>query len=73
MKITASRLRQDVYRILDEILATGVPVEIERKGRRLLIVPVDGPDRLSRLPRRDYLAVDPEEIVEVDWTDEWKP
>lgn len=29
MRLTASRLRQDIYRILDEVLETGVPVEIE--------------------------------------------
>ena len=39
MSITASKLRENVYRILDEVLATGVPVEIERNGRTLRIVP----------------------------------
>ena len=73
MTITASKLRQNVYRILDEILDTGNPVEIERKGRRLRIVPVDQPSRLERLPRRDYLVGDPEEIVEIDWSHEWQP
>ncbi len=32
MPPTASKLRQDVYRILDQVLATGVPIEIVRKG-----------------------------------------
>ncbi len=73
MPISASRLRQDIYRILDEILATGEPVEIERKGRRLKIVPADRPGRLERMPRRDYLTGDPEEIVEIDWSAEWRP
>ena len=73
MRITASRLRKDIYRILDRILETGEPVEIERKGRRLLIVPADGPGRLERLPHRDYLTVDPDDIVELGWSDEWRP
>ena len=29
MRLTASRLRQDIYRILDEVLESGIPVEIE--------------------------------------------
>ncbi len=73
MAISASRLRQDIYRILDRILATGEPVEIERKGKKLRIVPADQPGRLERMPRRDYLKVDPEEIVEIDWSSEWRP
>ena len=73
MPISASRLRQDIYRILDKILATGEPVEIERKGRRLKIIPANRPGRLERMPRRDYLTVDPEEIVEIDWSGEWRP
>lgn len=32
---------EDIYRILDQVLATGIPVEIERGGKLLKIVPVD--------------------------------
>jgi hypothetical protein len=31
--VTASKLRENIYRILDQVLETGVPVEIERRGR----------------------------------------
>jgi len=31
MKLSASSLRQNIYRILDEVLETGVAVEIERR------------------------------------------
>ncbi len=31
-RITASHLRQNIYRILDEVIETGRPVEITRKG-----------------------------------------
>ena len=72
-RMTASRLRQDVYRILDEVLATGVPVEIERRGRLLRIVPVEPPSRIRELPRRPYLRTEPEEIVHTDWSEEWRP
>ena len=76
MRLSASSLRQDIYRVLDEVLETGVPVEIERKGRLLRIVPADEPGgagRIRELPARPYLRSDPEEIVHVDWSDEWRP
>jgi antitoxin (DNA-binding transcriptional repressor) of toxin-antitoxin stability system len=74
MAITASRLRDNVYKILDEVLDTGTPVEIARRGQRLRIVPVEGKGRLERLIRRPrYLKVDPESIVHLDWSDQWRP
>ena len=74
MPITASKLRDNVYRILDEVLDTGAPVEIERRGRRLRIVPAEPAAKLSRLPRRPrFLKVKPERLVELDWSHEWRP
>lgn len=74
MVVTASKLRENVYRILDEVLETGVPVEIERRGRRLRIVAVDAPSPLDRLvPRADVIVGDPDDLVHVDWSGEWRP
>jgi prevent-host-death family protein len=74
MTITASRLRANVYKVLDEVLETGTPVEIERRGQRLRIIPAAPTSRLDRLIRRPrYLKVDPESIVHLDWSDQWRP
>jgi len=73
VRLTASRLRQDIYRILDEVLETGVPVEIERRGKVLRIVPPQDCSKLDSLPRRDYMETDPEEIVHIDWSETWRP
>lgn len=74
MGMTASKLRENIYRVLDEILATGVPVEIERNGRTLRIVADDASDRLERLVRRPEAVVgDPEDLVHLDWSSEWRP
>ena len=76
--LTASRLRANVYRVLDQVLETGIPAEIERHGRRLRIV-ADQPGRvgssgkLTRLKARRYLRTAPEALVRVDWSREWKP
>lgn len=75
MSVTASTLRANIYRILDEVLETGRPVEIERRGRRLRIVAV-APDepRLSALEAHpEYVVGDPEDLVDVDWSAEWRP
>jgi antitoxin (DNA-binding transcriptional repressor) of toxin-antitoxin stability system len=74
MAVTASELRQNVYRLLDEVLRTGVPLEIERGGQQLRIVPVDAPSKLARLePHPGTIIGDPEELVDYDWSGEWQP
>ena len=43
MAMTASKLRQDIYRLLDQVLKTGEPVIVERNGRRLRIIADEAP------------------------------
>jgi prevent-host-death family protein len=74
-EITASKLRENVYRILDQVLETGVPVEIVRRGKKLKIVPSAGPrtSKLQNLPERpDVIVGDPEDLVHVDWSKKWR-
>jgi hypothetical protein len=76
MALSASKLRENIYRILDQVLETGVPVEIERGGRKLRIVAVDEPrkEKLASLePHPDFLRCDPDELVHIDWSDSWRP
>jgi hypothetical protein len=74
MGISASTLRADIYRLLDQVLETGQPLEIERKGKVLVIAPRERGSRLDRLPRRDdFIAGDPADLVSVDWSGEWRP
>jgi hypothetical protein len=71
MVLTASKLRENVYRILDEVIETGVSVDIKRKGKTLRIVAVDQPDILANLRKRPCINGDPEDIVHLDWSGEW--
>lgn len=72
--ITASELRQNIYKLLDQVLDTGVPLEIERNGRRLRVIPTDAPPKLDRVTgHEDYIVGDPEDLVHVDWSNEWRP
>jgi len=75
MRLSPSKLRANIYRILDEVLETGVPVEIERKGKVLKIVPAErSRSKLQKLPSRPkFLRCDPEELAHLDWSQEWCP
>lgn len=74
MAITASKLRENIYRLIDEVLTTGIPLDVERNGRTVRIVSADAPPRLGRLVRRaDVVVGDSADLVEVDWSAEWRP
>jgi prevent-host-death family protein len=76
MALTASKLRENIYKILDQVAETGVPVEIVRKGKRLRLIadsPIDRKKtKLSRLLAHDVMKCEPDEIIHMDWSEEWK-
>ena len=72
--MNATRLRADLYKVLDRVIETGKPVEIERKGRRLQIVPAPKVFRWEQLVAHPgFIVGDPEDLVHMDWSKEWKP
>lgn len=72
MTVTASQLRQDIYRLLDQVLESGEPLEIVRKGRRLKLVADPPVRRLDRIVgNRESIVGDPDELVSIDWSSEW--
>lgn len=73
MSISVSAFRQDIYKILDHILETGIPLEINRKNGRFKIVPIKKQGKLSNLKKHKILKCPPEEIVHIDWSGEWRP
>lgn len=63
-QITPTQLRQNVYRILDEVLESGRPTEVVRNGRKLLIVPEEPRRlRLRELPKRQIMNCTLDELV----------
>jgi hypothetical protein len=74
MAISASQLRANVYRLLDEVLATGQPLEIKRNDKVLVIAPKEEVSFWDRLPRRQgFIVGDPNELIHIDWSSEWNP
>ncbi len=73
-RIHASALRRDVYRLLDQVLETGEPVEIERRGRVLRIVTDPPKSKLAALVSRpEAISGDPGDLVDVEWSGSWRP
>ena len=72
MSLAASKLRENIYRILDRVLETGQAVEVIRRGQKLKIVPEKPRSKLDNLKPREYLVADPEELVHIDWSEEWQ-
>jgi Antitoxin Phd_YefM, type II toxin-antitoxin system len=74
MAVSASKLRANVYRLLDEVLETGQPLEIERNGKTLVVAPKEEQSIWDRLPRREgFIVGDPDELIHIDWSSEWNP
>ncbi len=71
MTYTATKLRQNLYNILDSVIDKGIPVEIERKGVILKIVPENPKSKWDRLEPHHVIIGDPESIVSIDWSKEW--
>ena len=69
--VTPTQLRSDIYNLLDEILKTGLPLEIKKGNKKLRIIPVDEANKLENLiDRPEAIEGNPDDLVDIDWTDE---
>jgi hypothetical protein len=69
--VTPTQLRADIYNILDEVLETGIPVEIRKGGKKLKIISLEGGDKFQNLISRPEVIIgDPDELAEINWVDE---
>jgi hypothetical protein len=80
MAMSVSALRQDIYRLLDQVIVTGEPLVVERRGHRLAIAPAPDADpapaggRLARLrPHPGAITGDLDDLDSVTWVDAWRP
>jgi len=75
--MNATRLRADLYAVLDQILETGESVTIERKGRRLRIVVDEVPVQTKAkprwpAPRPEWVNGSVEDLVSISWAGAWR-
>jgi hypothetical protein len=71
MRVTASKLRENIYGLLDQVIASGRPIEVIRKGTLLKIVPDNKTSKLSHLPKRKGFKGNQDDILDMDWLAGW--
>ena len=74
MVVTATHLRQNLYKLLDRALETGEIIEIKRCGKTLKILSEKSKcDFNNLIPHPDCIVGDPDDLVYIDWSKAWKP
>ena len=71
--LSLTALRNNLFKVVDQIIKTGNPVEIERKGQRLKIVLEEKRSKLDNLKPHDCIVGDPDELVDLkvsEWHEE---
>lgn len=74
MRLTATHLRAELFKTLDQVISTGEPVEVERPGGRVRLVPAAPSGRLARLrPHPGCIVGEADELASLSWPDVWQP
>ena len=69
--ITVTELRGNIYNLLDEVLNTGIPIEIKKGGKKLKIMPVGKANKLQNLVSRpNVIKGNPDDLVSISWEKE---
>jgi hypothetical protein len=71
MNTTVTDLRSHLYTWLDRVLETGEVLEVRRKGVVLRISREHSASRIGRIPKRPTMLVDPDAIVNQEWSEAW--
>ena len=69
--VTPTELRANLYRLLDEVLESGLPLRILRGGKYLQIEPMEEAQKLDNLtPRPETIQGDPDDLADIHWDEE---
>ena len=73
MAITATKLRAELYRVIDNVIKNGVAIEVELRGKKVRIVPAEPRDKLAALVKRPGVIIgNPGRLPQVKTFDEKK-
>ena len=70
MKQTATNLRAHLYEMLDRVVKTGEPIEVERGGVQLCIVrkeQVRGTPKRTPKALPNLIVGDPDDLIHMEW------
>lgn len=70
MSMSLTSLRQQLFKVVDQVIATGIPTEVRRNGHIVKIVLADKRSKLDNLVEHDCIVGDPEELVDLS-IQEW--
>jgi len=73
MAITPTKLRQNLFALLDEVLETGKPLDINRNGQILHIITDKKLSKLDKIVAKKVSVASDEELINTNWDKEWKP
>jgi len=66
--ITPTELRENIYRLLDQVIETGVPIEIKYRGKKLRLIPMTKIDKFQDLEYRpEIIRGNPEDLIHIEW------
>jgi hypothetical protein len=63
MSLTA--LRNQLFKVVDGVIKTGIPAEIERNGHKLKIVLEEKKSKLDNLKPHDCIIGNPDDLVDL--------
>ncbi len=69
--ISLTSLRTQLFKMVNQVIETGIPGEIARNGHRLKIVLDETQGKLKNLKPHQSIVGDPEELVKLK-VDEWQ-
>ncbi len=75
MTITPTQLRANLYKVLDQVIETQQPIEINRNGQIVKLVFEKKKNRgklINLTAHPETLCVEPETIVHMDWSSHWQ-
>lgn len=64
--LTITGLRKQLFKVVDSVVETGIPVEIERNGHIVKIVLEEKKSKLSNLKKHACIVGDPESLIDID-------
>ncbi|MDF5713531.1 MAG: type II toxin-antitoxin system Phd/YefM family antitoxin [Rhizonema sp. NSF051] len=70
-KVTLTELSNNIDRLLVTVLETGIPLEINKNGNLLKILPVVKKGKLKNLTfQPDVIQGNPDDLVNISWEQE---
>ncbi|MBE0496780.1 MAG: type II toxin-antitoxin system Phd/YefM family antitoxin [Campylobacterales bacterium] len=73
MVVSPSKLRENLYNLLDAVIEKGESIEISRKGKILRIMPEQRPSRLAKIIPKTITTASDDALINTPWEGEWKP